>query len=106
MLLKSSLKPIEKTSITSENWITSFPDIFDEIIVWADYRDCVDPNSTADLGCVEIWGYDLKKQTEFQITNSPGRRKADPRIWGNRVYFQMDHEKGDGFGLYVVELKP
>jgi beta propeller repeat protein len=93
------------TQIAGGDWIATFPDIYDNIIVWADYRDCSDPNNKDGLANVEIWGYNLDTSTEFQITNLPGREKITPRIWGDKVFVHMyQTTPGMSDAIYMFDL--
>lgn len=89
--------------ITSAEWICSFPDIHENIIVWMDYRECGNPNNKNDMTNVEIWGYNIETEQTFQITNLPGRTKGFPRIWGNRVFVHM-YKLDGGNAIYMFDL--
>ena len=93
----------ETTQITSGEWIAAEPDIYENIVVWADSRACSNPNDKNDLANVEIWGYNIDTATEFQITNLPGRAKETPRIWGNHVFVHMYKTTG-GDAIYMFDL--
>ncbi|MDD5307977.1 MAG: hypothetical protein PHU25_11705 [Deltaproteobacteria bacterium] len=84
----------ERKQITNAKWICLYPDIWNEIVVWMDYRDSTDPNNAQAFDGVQIWGYNLNTGKEFQITNLPStawpeRPKEHPRIWGYKVYVDM-----------------
>ena len=51
----------------------------------------------------EIWGYNLTTETEFQVTNLPGRIKQTPRIWEDKVFVHMSIASG-GDGIFVFDL--
>ena len=91
------------TQITSGAWIAAYPDVHDNIIVWADYRDSANPNNKDSLSGVEIWGYNIDTSTEFQITNLPGRAKTTPRIWGDKVFVHM-YKATSGDAIYMFDL--
>jgi len=93
----------ETTQITSGEWIAAYPDVHENIIVWADYRASADPNDAESFSGVEIWGYNVDTETEFQITNIPGRGKTTPRIWGDKVFVQMYKASG-GDAIYMFDL--
>ncbi|MFO8071257.1 MAG: hypothetical protein R6V85_05210, partial [Polyangia bacterium] len=95
----------ETTQITSGEWIACYPDVHDEIVVWADYRACDDPNNGHDFSGVEIWGYNLTTEQEFQVTDLPGRAKTMPRIWDDAVYVDMRTPEG-GNAVYRFDLPP
>ncbi|MCP4605370.1 MAG: hypothetical protein GY847_33430 [Proteobacteria bacterium] len=90
--------------ITNGEWIASNPDIFGDIVIWMDYRNCSDPNNKNDGSNIEIWGHNLKTEKTFQITNLPGRTKEDPRIWGDKVFVDMSFKDTYGWGIYMFEL--
>jgi len=100
----------ERTQITNAQWIADQPDIWNEIIIWMDYRDCGNPNDVSSLSNVQIWGYNLETQAEFKITNlpadaSPDRPKATPRIWGYKVYVDMPTISPDTYNsIFVFDL--
>jgi hypothetical protein len=94
------------TQITSGEWIAADPDVHENIVVWADYRDSADPNNADSLSGVEIWGYNLDTGTEFQITNLPGRPKAMPRIWGDKVFVHMYKTTPGQNAIYMFDLPP
>jgi Tol biopolymer transport system component len=96
----------ETTQITSGEWIAAEPDIHENIVVWADSRACANPNDKNDFANVEIWGYNLDTGTEFQITNLPGRPKAMPRIWGDKVFVHMYKTTPGQNAIYMFDLPP
>ncbi len=98
------LETSEKTQATSGEWIAAEPDVFGDIVVWSDYRGCDNPNDKNDFSNVEVWGYNLKTQQEFQITNLPGRKKAHPRIWGDKVFVQMYRKSSTDTSIYMFDL--
>ena len=79
------------------------PDIYDNIIIWADYRDSANPNDVDSFSGVQIWGYNIDTATEFQITNIPDRPKTMPRIWGDKVFVDMQKTTG-GSAIYMFPL--
>ncbi|MDD5310004.1 MAG: hypothetical protein PHU25_22020, partial [Deltaproteobacteria bacterium] len=57
------------------------------------------------FSCIEVWGYDFAGQKEFKITNLPGRSKVYSRIWGDKVYVQMETQAGSGqLEIYMFDL--
>jgi hypothetical protein len=94
----------QTTQIAGGDWIACYPDVHGDIVVWQDYRACDDPNSVYNFSCAEIWGYNLATQTEFQVTNIPGRAKQMPRVWGGYVY--VDMVKPGGGAIYRFDLPP
>ena len=93
----------ETTQVTSGEWIATYPDVYDGIVVWGDYRDCANPNNIGIYSCVEIWGYNLATGTEFKITDLPGRAKQTPRIWGDKVFVDMSKSTG-GSAIFMFDL--
>ncbi len=94
----------ETIQITDGSSIAIDPDLDGDIVVWMDYRACPDPNGTYEsYYCAEVWGYNLDTETEFQITNLPGRSKQTPRIWGDHVFIQMS-KVGGGDAIYMFDL--
>jgi hypothetical protein len=83
--------------------VVGYPDIFGETVVWQDYRHCDDPYDKEDFENVEIYGYNLKTNKEFRVTNLPGRPKQTPRIWGDKVFVDM-HKKDGGNAIYMFDL--
>ncbi|MCK9460852.1 MAG: hypothetical protein M0R80_14535 [Proteobacteria bacterium] len=83
------LESHETTQITSGEWIASYPDVHENIVIWSDYRDSSNPNHADSFAGVQIWGYNLDTETEFQVTNIPDRVKATSRIWGDKVFLDM-----------------
>lgn len=92
----------ETTQITSGEWVAAYPDVYDNIIVWLDYRASSDPNNAMSFDGVEIWGYNMDTATEFQITNISGRPKQTPRIWGDKVFVDMANAGGNA--IYMFDL--
>ncbi len=88
--------------ITDGAALASYPDIYDDIIVWMDWRNCPSPNDKHDLSAIEIWGYNLASGKMFQITNLPEYQKGFPRIWKDKVYVQMFKDNKNG--VYQFEL--
>ena len=95
----------ETKQIAGGEWIASYPDIWGNTVVWMDYRNCTDPNNKNDMNNVEIWGYDITTEQQFQLTNLPGRRKAFPKIWENYLYFLMFHLEDSGTSIYRIEIE-
>ena len=52
---------------------------------------------------MEIYGYDVATETEARITELPGRPKAHPRIWGDRVFVDMQTLAG-GNAIFMFDL--
>jgi beta propeller repeat protein len=95
----------ETTQITSGEWIASYPDIHENIIVWADYRNSANPNDKNSFAGVQIWGYNIDTTTEFQITNIADRPKTMPRIWGDKVFVDMAQTTpGKVNAIYMFDL--
>jgi beta propeller repeat protein len=91
--------------ITDGTAIASYPDVHGDRIVWTDYRHCNDPQNVNEFSNVEVYGYNISTQTEFRVTNLPGRAKSLPRIWGERVFVTMMTLDG-GSGIYMFDLPP
>ena len=89
--------------ITNQAWISAYPDVYGDIIVWVDYRNCSDPNNKNSTSNVEIWGYNISTDTTFQITDLPGRSKTTPRIWGDKVFVHM-YKETSGDAIYMFDL--
>jgi hypothetical protein len=99
------LESHETTQITSGEWIASFPDINENVVIWSDYRDCADPNNKNSFENVQIWGYNLDTETEFQVTNIPDRVKSTSRIWGDKVFLDMAQTTpGKVNAIYMFDL--
>lgn len=100
----------EPTQITSGEWIAIEPDIWNEIVIWQDYRDAAQPNDVHNFYNVQVWGYNLETEEEFQVTNLPEeawptRPKANPRIWGYRVFVDMATEASETTNaIYMFDL--
>jgi hypothetical protein len=100
----------ERTQLTNAQWIAGEPDIWNEIVIWMDYRGCANPNDVQDFSNIQIWGYNLETQTEFRITDLPAdawpnRPKATPRIWGYEVYVDMTTISPDTYNsIFVFDL--
>ena len=94
----------ETTQITSGEWIAAYPDIHENIIVWADYRDSANPNNNTSFAGVQIWGYNLDTETEFQITDIPDRPKQTPRIWDDKVFVHMYKTTPGQDAIYMFDL--
>jgi hypothetical protein len=92
-----------RVRLTNGEWIAAIPDVFGDIVIWADYRNCADPNHKDSFYNVEIWGHDLVSGVDFQITDLPGRAKTTPRIWGDKVYVHMYTTTG-GSGIYMFDI--
>ncbi|MDD5309790.1 MAG: hypothetical protein PHU25_20940 [Deltaproteobacteria bacterium] len=102
------MKTKERPQVTSGDWTCVAPDIWNEIVVWADYRDCNNPNNGNDFSNVQVWGYNLDTKKEFRITNLPTaaypeRPKEDPRVWGYKVFVDMMKPAG-GTAIYMFDL--
>lgn len=86
-------------------FITAHPDVWEDTVVWMDYRKSLN-QSREDLGAVEIWGFDSKTKKRFQITDLPGRPKAYPRIWGDRVFVLMFDRRFLSGNVYMFDVDP
>jgi len=93
----------ERKQITTGEWIAAYPDIHENIIIWADYRDSLQPNVNTSFSGVEIWGYNIDTEQKFKITNLPGRAKTQPRIWGDKVFVDMSKDPGTN-GIFMFDL--
>jgi beta propeller repeat protein len=91
--------------ITDGSAIASFPDVHGDRIVWTDYRHCGNPHDKNDFANVEVYGYNLATQTEFRVTNLPGRPKSIPRVWGEKAFVEM-RTMGGGTAVYMFDLPP
>ena len=92
----------ERIQITNGESIAATPDIFGNIVVWLDYRHCDNPQEKNDFQNIEIYGYNLKTKKEVRLTNIPDRPKANPRIWGEKLFVEMSTSYGSG--LFVFDL--
>jgi beta propeller repeat protein len=97
------LSTSESKQITNAEWIAANPDVYDNIVVWQDFRASANPNNKMSLSGTEIWGYNLTTETEFQVTNLPGRIKQTPRIWEDKVFVHMSVGSG-GDGIFMFDL--
>jgi beta propeller repeat protein len=91
------------TQITDGKAIAYSPDIHGNIVVWHDYRHCDNPHNKNDWSNPEIYGYNIETKNEFRVTNLPGRPKTSPRVWGDKVFFDMQNS-GGGSGIYMIDL--
>lgn len=92
-----------RVRLTNGEWIAAIPDVFGDIVIWADYRNCSNPNNKDSFYDVEIWGHDMVSGVDFQITDLPGRAKTTPRIWGDKVYTHMYTTTG-GSAIYMFDV--
>lgn len=92
------------SKIEGGEWIATYPDVHENLIVWIDYRNSTDPNDKNSLDNTEIWSYNLQNQQKQQITAHPGRKKINPRIWDNNLYLQMEKQDGNGDAIYKLEI--
>ncbi|MFO8070636.1 MAG: hypothetical protein R6V85_02065 [Polyangia bacterium] len=93
----------DTTQITDGAAIAAYPDVHGDVVVWQDYRHCDDPQDKNDFDNVEIYGYNLATETEARITSLPGRPKVHPRVWGDRVFVDMQTLEG-GNAIFVFDL--
>jgi beta propeller repeat protein len=93
----------DTVQITDGAAIASYPDIYGDIVVWTDYRNCSNPQDKNDIFALDVYGYNLKTKTEFRVTNAPDRLKANPRIWGDKVFLDMAKD-GGGNAIYMFDL--
>jgi hypothetical protein len=99
-----NLQTKEAKQITNQDWISAYPDVNGDIIVWADYRESANPNDKNSLAGVQIWGYNLSTEYEFQITDIPNRAKSLPRIWEDKVFVAMYKETPGEDAIYMFDL--
>jgi hypothetical protein len=104
-LFMKDLNTGDTTQITDGKAIANAPDIHGNIIVWHDYRHCTDPQNKNDWSNPEIYGYNIETQKEFRITDLPGIPKTDPRVWGDKVFFDMSTGGGRN-AVFMVDLPP
>ncbi|MCP4602239.1 MAG: hypothetical protein GY847_17265 [Proteobacteria bacterium] len=104
MVVMYDLDTSTRLRITGGNWIAAYPDIYGDIIVWMDYRNC-QVQRKGNLGCVELLGFNAKTKTRFQITDLPGRPKTYPRIWGSTVFAHIFTKDYSEDAIYMFELE-
>ncbi len=104
MVAMYELDTLYELWITNGEWIAATPDIYGDIVVWMDYRNCL-KQKKGHLACVEIWGFDLNTETEFQITNLPDLPKSYPRIWENKVFVHMFEKDYSKDAVYMFEIQ-
>lgn len=90
-------------ALTNGAYIAALPDIFGGVVVWMDYRNC-EKQKRDDIVGVEIWGLDLETAARGPITDLPGRPKAEPRIFGDRVFVKMFDAAYTRAGIYAFDL--
>ncbi|MCC4769463.1 hypothetical protein FXV91_04405 [Methanosarcina sp. DH2] len=69
---------INEIQITTNGSSQNIPDIYEDRIVWADYRN----------GNLDIYMYDLSNFTEAQITTDESNQYY-PEIYGENIYFPI-----------------
>jgi beta propeller repeat protein len=74
-----NLESAEVRRITTNSWGQYHPAIFDNVIVWQDNR----------AGQVDLFAYDLHRQTEFQLTSTP-ENETRPFMDGSWVVSEED----------------
>jgi hypothetical protein len=94
----------EPAQVAGGDWIAAQPDVYGDVVVWADFRACTEPNDKNSFDGIEIWGRNLANDQEAQITDVPGVYKGNPRIWGDRVFVEMDWDGGAKYGLFMFDL--
>jgi hypothetical protein len=100
----------ERTQITDGESICSEPDIWGDIVVWLDYRDCGNPNDVHDFSNIQVRGFNLSTKKFFTVTNMPTdkwpeRPKETVRIWGDKVYVDMMSTDASIFNaIYMFDL--
>jgi hypothetical protein len=96
----------ETKDLTNGDAVAIWPDIHGNVVVWQDYRHCPDPQQEELWSCAEIHGYNLETQVEARITDLQGWPKSNPRIWGNRVFVDMNPPNIEDIvsALFMIEL--
>jgi hypothetical protein len=94
----------EAEQVAGGDWIAAYPDVFEDVVIWLDYRECSDPNDKNSSNNCEIWGKNLATGHEAQITDVPGVFKNRPRIWGDRVFLFMYWDEGAKDGIFSFDL--
>ncbi len=81
-----------QTRITT-NESAFYPAIYEDRIVWVDWRNGVD----------NIYMYDLSTSKETQITNSESY-KQNPAIYGNRIVWEDDRNGRENWDIHMYDL--
>ena len=102
-IFMNDLSSDEVTQVTDGAAIAAYPDVHGDVVVWQDYRHCDDPQDKSDFDNVEIYGYNLANEIEARITDLPGRPKVHPRVWGDRVFVDMQTLEA-GNAIFVFDL--
>jgi beta propeller repeat protein len=94
-----------ETRLTDGAWIQKEPDIFGDIVVWQDHRNCDEPQNRYDFSNIDIWMHDLKTGKQQPVTTREGSQEA-PLISGtNVVYYEFLPEEGHG-ALFLQDIWP
>lgn len=79
-------------------------DIFGDIIVWMDKRNCTTPPGD-DLGDnTDVYARNLSTGEERNLTPMI-HRQQEPKVWGDRAFFMMPDGIIPGFSLFEIDLK-
>ncbi len=103
MVVMLDLDTAKRLRITNGSSIAAHPDIYNNIVVWMDYRAC-SKQKKGNLSCVEIWGLNFDTGTRMQLTYNEARPKAYPRIWEHRIFVHMFAEDFSTDAIYMFEL--
>lgn len=93
-----NLSTAQETQISNNEFAQMYPDIYEDRIVWADYR-----NDSWPLTKPEIYIYNLSSSTETRLTTNSSC--SVPAVYEDRIVWEYGQEEGDeDFDIYMYNL--
>ena len=92
-----------KTRLTSDKDAQLYPDVYGNIIVWADYRNDQWEIYMYDLGLDGIPNTEDEGEGEYRVTTLEARQ-MNPRIFDNRIVYR-DDRSDEGYDIYMFTLE-
>ena len=90
------------TQLTDGSAIAASPDVYGNVVVWLDWRNCADPQNQNIMDCAEVYGHNLATGVEVRITYLPDRAKQTARIWSNHLFVDMKTTSGNA--IFMIDL--
>jgi len=93
-----NLSTAQETQISTNEFAQLYPDIYEDRIVWADYR-----NDSWPLNKPEIYMYNLS--TSFETLLTTNSSCFVPAVYEDRIVWEYGQEEGDtDFNIYMYNL--
>lgn len=102
MVVLYNIETQEKTEITTPGWAAITPWVYDNIVVWLDYRNAESPNNRHMPGA-EVWAYNIDTKRQTKIIGGENLHLGNPSIVKDKLFtLTADSQK---ISVYLWDLK-